>query len=81
MQFNQGPADTCERLPARNIDTGLGLNRMAAILQDKHSVFDTDQFQPLIDLGQELSGRRYGEDPSVDRALRILADHARGCPS
>ena len=64
-------------LPANNIDTGLGLNRMAAILQGKQSVFETDQFQPLIDLGQELSGRTYGEDFQTDRALRILADHSR----
>ncbi len=41
-------------------------------------MFDTDQFQPLIDLGQELSGHPYGQDPDADRALRILADHARG---
>ena len=67
-----------QALPANNIDTGLGLNRLAAILQGKDSVFDTDQFQPLIDLGQELSDRRHGEDPTADRALRILADHARG---
>src|SRR5271157_6520379 len=64
-------------LPANNIDTGLGLNRMAAILQNKPSVFETDQFQPLIDLGEELSGRRYGDDFASDRALRILADHSR----
>ncbi len=67
-----------EELPTRNIDTGLGLNRLAAILQDRESVFETDQFQPLLDLGQELSGRRYGEGFATDRALRILADHARG---
>ena len=66
-----------EALPAKNIDTGLGLNRMAAILQGKQSVFETDQFQPLIELGEELSGRRYGEDFAIDRALRILADHSR----
>ena len=77
MQFNQEPANTLSELPARNIDTGLGLNRMAAILQDKPSVFETDQFQPLLDLGQELSGRGYGEDHAVDRSLRILADHTR----
>ncbi|MGO9247347.1 MAG: alanine--tRNA ligase [Solirubrobacteraceae bacterium] len=66
-------------LPANNIDTGLGLNRLAAILQGKDSVFDTDQFQPLIDLGRELSGRHDGrDDQSAARALRILADHARG---
>jgi alanyl-tRNA synthetase len=68
---------TLTNLPANNIDTGLGLNRMAAILQGKESVFETDQFQPLIDLGEELSGRRYGEQDGSDRALRILADHAR----
>jgi alanyl-tRNA synthetase len=78
MQYDQDPHDTLQALPTRNIDTGLGLNRLAAILQDRDSVFDTDQFQPLIDLGQELADRRYGEDPTADRALRILADHARG---
>jgi alanyl-tRNA synthetase len=77
MQYEQGPPDTLAELPARNIDTGLGLNRMAAILQDKPSVFETDQFWPLIELGQELSGCRYGADFATDRALRILADHAR----
>ena len=78
MQYNQDPHDHLVELPTRNIDTGLGLNRMAAILQGKESVFETDQFQPLIDLGQELSGQRYGEKFPADRALRILADHARG---
>jgi alanyl-tRNA synthetase len=77
MQYNQHPENTLTELPARNIDTGLGLNRMAAILQDKVSVFDTDQFLPLIELGEQLSGRRYGEDGKTDRGLRILADHSR----
>jgi alanyl-tRNA synthetase len=77
MQYNQGPENTLAELPARNIDTGLGLNRMAAILQEKTSVFDTDQFKPLIELGEQLSGRSYGEDSKTDRALRILADHSR----
>jgi alanyl-tRNA synthetase len=78
MQYDQDPHDTLTALPARNIDTGLGLNRLAAILQGRDSVFDTDQFQPLIDLGGELADRSYGDDPVADRALRILADHARG---
>ena len=56
MQYDQKPPDTLTPLPARNIDTGLGLNRMAAILQDVPSVFETDQFAPLIELGEELSG-------------------------
>ena len=82
MQYDQEPAPdepgtVLKPLPAKNIDTGLGLNRMAAIVQQKQSVFETDQFQPLIELGEELSGRRYGADFDSDRALRILADHAR----
>ncbi|MHB8242597.1 MAG: alanine--tRNA ligase [Solirubrobacteraceae bacterium] len=82
MQYDQqasenGARSTLTPLPENNIDTGMGLNRMAAILQGKESVFETDQFQPLIDLGEELSGRRYREDFATDRALRILADHAR----
>ncbi len=78
MQYDQQPPDTLTPLPARNIDTGLGLNRMAAILQDVPSVFETDQFSPLIELGETLSGRGYGSDEKVDRSLRVLADHARG---
>ncbi len=77
MQFDQNPVNTLTPLPAKNIDTGLGLNRLAAILQNKETVFETDQFAPLIELGEELSGRRYGEEYPVDRALRILADHGR----
>ena len=77
MQYNQQPPNHLEELPARNIDTGLGLNRLAAIIQEKRSVFETDQFWPLIELGQELSGARYGADVARDRALRILADHSR----
>jgi alanyl-tRNA synthetase len=77
MQLDQNPVNVVTPLPAKNIDTGLGLNRMASILQNKPSVFETDQFAPLISLGEELSGRRYGEEFDADRALRILADHAR----
>ncbi len=77
MTFKQGPPDTLTPLPAKNIDTGLGLNRLAAILQGKESVFETDQFAPLVALGEELSGRRYGQDEETTRSLRILADHTR----
>jgi alanyl-tRNA synthetase len=85
MQYDQraggtgsnGAGSVLKPLPANNIDTGLGLNRMAAILQGKDSVFETDQFQPLIELGEELSGRRYDTDFQTARSLRILADHAR----
>jgi len=82
MQYDQQPASNgtgpvLRPLPENNIDTGMGLNRMAAILQRKESVFETDQFQPLIELGEELSGRRYEQDFATDRAMRILADHSR----
>ena len=56
MQYDQNPVGTLTPLPAQSIDTGLGLNRMAAILQDKPSVFETDQFWPLIELGQIAVG-------------------------
>jgi len=77
MQFDQNPVNTLTPLPAKNIDTGMGLNRMASILQGKDSIFETDQFAPLISLGEELSGRRYGVEFPTDRALRVLADHGR----
>jgi alanyl-tRNA synthetase len=77
MQLNQDPVNVLTPLPAKNIDTGLGLNRLAMIKQGKDTLFETDQFAPLIELGEELSGRRYGSDFPTDRALRILADHSR----
>ena len=77
MELDQNPVNVLTPLPAKNIDTGLGLNRLACILQDKATVFETDQFAPLIALGEELSGRRYDEDFPTDRALRVLADHGR----
>ncbi len=77
MQFNQDPVNVLTPLPAKNIDTGLGLNRMATILQGKETIFETDDFAPLIALGEGLSGQRYGEEFPTDRALRILADHSR----
>jgi len=77
MQFDQNPEGVLTPLPAKSIDTGLGLNRMACILQGTDTVFETDQFAPLIALGEELSGRRYGADAHTDKALRVLADHSR----
>jgi alanyl-tRNA synthetase len=73
MQFNQDPVGTLTPLPKQNIDTGLGLNRMALIQQGVDSVFDTDQFVPLMELGRSLAMNEIDE-----RALRILADHTRG---
>jgi alanyl-tRNA synthetase len=65
-------------LPKNNIDTGMGLERMAVILQGVGSVFEIDLFRPLIDLAEELSGRTYGGERETTRAMRIIADHSRG---
>jgi alanyl-tRNA synthetase len=72
MQFDQDPVNELTPLPAKNIDTGLGLNRMALVQQGVPTVFETDQFAPLMALGHELATRDADE-----RALRILADHSR----
>lgn len=72
MQFDQDEHGVLTPLPNQNIDTGMGLNRMALIQQGVETIFDTDQFTPLIALGRELAT---GE--ADDRALRILADHTR----
>jgi alanyl-tRNA synthetase len=77
MQYELQADGSLPELPSQNIDTGLGLDRMAAVLQGVDSVFETDSFLPLIELGEELSGRRYNQDFPTTRALRILADHGR----
>jgi alanyl-tRNA synthetase len=64
-------------LPARSVDTGLGLERMAVLLQDVPDVFGTDLFTPLIARAEELSGVRYGDDPDRDVSLRVVAEHVR----
>jgi alanyl-tRNA synthetase len=64
-------------LPAKNIDTGMGLDRVAAILQDVPSVFEIDTIRPIRDVASEELGLTYGENPMHDVSLRILADHAR----
>ena len=66
-------------LPHRNLDTGMGLERMAAIMQHKSSFFDGDVMQSLIKLGEEISGKTYVDDDytGASRSLRIIADHAR----
>ncbi len=78
MTYNQDEEGVLTPLPAQNIDTGMGLERLAAILQDVPSVYETDLFQPLIKLAEERSGVKYGEDEATTRAMRIVADHSRG---
>ncbi len=78
MTYDLSEDGALTELPMRNIDTGMGLDRMAAILQDVPSVFETDLMRPLVDLAEELSGRSYGEGGAATRAMRIVADHSRG---
>ncbi len=78
MTYDLGEDGSLTELPMRNIDTGMGLDRMAAILQDAPSVFETDLMRPLLELAEELSGRRYDEGGAITRAMRIVADHSRG---
>ena len=78
MQYELQADGSLPELPTKNIDTGLGIERMASILQDVPSVYETDLFSPLIELGEELSGRKYGDDDATTRALRVIADHCRG---
>ncbi len=78
MTYDLAGDGALTELPMKNIDTGMGLERMAAILQGVDSVFDTDALRPLVDLAEELSGRSYADGGATTRAMRILADHSRG---
>jgi alanyl-tRNA synthetase len=78
MTYDLGADGSLTELPMRNIDTGMGLDRMAAILQEVPSVYETDLVRPLIDLAEEMSGHSYDEGGAVTRAMRIVADHSRG---
>ncbi|MCC7349033.1 MAG: alanine--tRNA ligase [Phycisphaerales bacterium] len=79
IQFNRGADGRLSPLPARHIDTGMGFERICAVLQAKSSNYDTDVFAPLMKAIGDLSGRNYGgklDDPA-DIAFRVIADHAR----
>ncbi len=77
MQFSRDADGKMTPLPRPSIDTGMGLERVAAVLQGKLSNFDTDLLRPLVDRSAELCGQAYGESSTADVSLRILADHAR----
>lgn len=77
MQYNRKADGSLESLPAKVIDTGMGFERLCMALQGKTSNYDTDVFTPLIDKIAELSGKKYGDDPKVDIAMRVIADHVR----
>jgi alanyl-tRNA synthetase len=78
MSYELHEDGSLTELPSRNIDTGMGLERMAAIKQEVPSVYETDLFRPLVRLAEELSGRAFDAHPKTTRAMRIMADHSRG---
>jgi alanyl-tRNA synthetase len=77
-QYNQDQDGQRTPLPKPNIDTGMGLERTLAAIQGKSSPYETDLFFPLVDYICRLSGKEYGRDENVDRAIRIVAEHSRG---
>lgn len=77
MQYNRKADFSLEPLPAKVIDTGMGFERLCAVLQGKRSNYDTDVFQPLIQAIAERSGCRYGDNEKTDVAMRVVADHLR----
>ncbi|MGD0273531.1 MAG: alanine--tRNA ligase [Gaiellaceae bacterium] len=78
MEFEQHPDGSLTPLPRQNIDTGLGLERGAAILQDVYSVYEIDSFQEIVNWVAEVSGTGYGESEAATKAHCVLADHGRG---
>ena len=77
MQFYQDPQRNRTPLPAPSVDTGLGLERMAAVLQGKDSVYETDLFWSIVQRACQLSGKTYGHYQETDYALRVVVEHAR----
>ncbi|MHB1382008.1 MAG: alanine--tRNA ligase [Thermoleophilia bacterium] len=77
MQSYRDEAGGLTPLPKQNVDTGMGLERISAIMQGKLSVYETSLFAPLIEFIAATAGVRYGQDEKHDRAFRVLADHAR----
>lgn len=77
IQFNRKADKSLENLPAKHIDTGMGLERLAAVIQGKQSNYDTDVFSYLIEYVEKKFGTKYGKDEATDIAIRVLADHSR----
>jgi len=77
MQYYRDETGKMTPLPKPSIDTGMGLERVAAVMQGKHNNFDSDLFAGLIDKIAGLSGKAYGEDERFDTAMRVIADHSR----
>jgi len=77
-QFDQDKQGHRTLLPKPNIDTGMGLERVAAIMQGKRTVYETDIFAPLVTRVASMTGKHLGKDEGVDRSIRVMAEHSRG---
>ncbi|WP_106497060.1 alanine--tRNA ligase [Lentibacillus sp. Marseille-P4043] len=76
-QYNHNPDDTYTPLPKKNIDTGMGLERMVSVIQDAPTNFETDLFMPIINKIEELANVSYGKNKNSDTAFKVIADHIR----
>jgi alanyl-tRNA synthetase len=77
MEFERSAGGALTPLPAPSIDTGMGLERITAVMQDKQSNYDTDIFTPILSRVAELAGVRYGQSDRTDISMRVVADHIR----
>lgn len=77
MQFNRDAEGTMTPLPKPSIDTGMGLERLASVLQNVDTNFDTDLIRPIIARTEQLAQTAYGQDKAVDVAMKVIADHSR----
>ena len=77
MQYNRDEAGNLTPLPHKNIDTGMGLERLASVVQSVPNDFETDLFRPIMDKACELVNVKYGEDPKKDMAVKVISDHIR----
>ena len=77
MQFNRDTSGTLHALPKPSIDTGMGLERLAAVAQSVYSNYDTDLFTPLLAAIAKRAGTEYGKKEQADRSMRVVADHLR----
>jgi alanyl-tRNA synthetase len=77
IQYNRTDKGDLEELPSKHVDTGMGMERITAVLQNVLSNYDIDYMRALIRTGESLAGKRYGADPAADVSFRVIADHAR----
>ncbi|MBS3806436.1 MAG: alanine--tRNA ligase [Bacteroidales bacterium] len=77
IQFNSKANGQLESLPEKHVDTGMGFERLCLVMQDQASNYETDIFQPIIQELSALAGKKYGEEPMRDVAMRVVADHLR----